>query len=750
MDKYISFKRRMGDACENAKKAKRESIELKETPSDISQTAGDKLARPLLKAYPKHCEGKSHGRSFVASWYDRYSWLEYSQECDAIFCFPCRHFCHPGYGNAEETFTKTGFRRWKKAHGKDGAIMKHINSQCHKMSVMSWNDFERNKAAKTSVEKALNENYRKKVNENRHYMKTIGEIVLITATQNIAQRGHREGDDVSNPGNVKKILRFAAKHDPVVADRIKSGPKNEKYTSHSIQNEVIETLATMVLDEVVESVQKSRFLSIQADESKDVRKTEQLSLVIRFFAEDVENIQECFLSFIAMESLDAESTCKAILSKLERMGLDYKGCLVGMGFDGASVMSGKLGGVQKLIKDKAPMAYYVHCYAHRLNLILIDTVKVVPHADNVFSLLEKLYIFVSNSIVHECFISLQKEMHPGEKIQELQNLSETRWWARATSCNNALLRFECIMRLLHQVSNKDKGARATDARGLLAQMNYKFLQLLHFFKEILSMVNKISEQLQDPNLDLAKAWQLISMLKKELECIRNSEHIKYNEEVGILCRKCGINIEGKQVRPRRPPESLSDYVVTDAIGKSVTVDPEVTFHANAFVSVLDCMLSELDRRFSSDAKAIMEGVSALSPTCESFLDHHALKEMALRYQICHDGLVHEIHLVQRLVGSNCKTVLQFLLQICPYKQAFDCLYNLLVISIMLPVTTASCERSFSKMKLVKTFLRNSMCHDRLSQLALLSIESNRAEALDLEQFVDEFDSRHDNRRIKLH
>ena len=110
------------------------------------------------------------------------------------------------------------------------------------------------------------------------------------------------------------ILRFAGKHNTVVADRIKSGPQNEKYTSHSIQNEVIETLATMVLDEIVESVEKSRFFSIQADESKHVRKTEQLSLVIRFFAEDAENIQDCFISFIAMESLDAESICKAILS----------------------------------------------------------------------------------------------------------------------------------------------------------------------------------------------------------------------------------------------------------------------------------------------------------------------------------------------------------------------------------------------------------------------------------------------------
>ena len=30
----------------------------------------------------------------------------------------------------------------------------------------------------------------------------IGEIVLLTATQNIAQRGHHEGDYVANPGNV--------------------------------------------------------------------------------------------------------------------------------------------------------------------------------------------------------------------------------------------------------------------------------------------------------------------------------------------------------------------------------------------------------------------------------------------------------------------------------------------------------------------------------------------------------------------
>ena len=44
--------------------------------------------------------------------------------------------------------------------------------------------------------------------------------------------------------------------------------------------------------------------------------------------------------------------------------------------------------------------------------------------------------------------------------------------------------------------------------------------------------------------------------------------INYNEEVESLCRKCGLNYEEKERRSQRPPDALSDYFVTDAIGKS--------------------------------------------------------------------------------------------------------------------------------------------------------------------------------------
>ena len=43
----------------------------------------------------------------------------------------------------------------------------------------------------------------------------------------------------------------------------------------------------------------------------------------------------------------------------------------------ASVMSGCCSGVQQHIRQVAPQAIYVHCYAHCLNLVLVDATKTV-------------------------------------------------------------------------------------------------------------------------------------------------------------------------------------------------------------------------------------------------------------------------------------------------------------------------------------------------------------------------------------
>ena len=62
----------------------------------------------------------------------------------------------------------------------------------------------------------------------------------------------------------------------------------------------------------------------------------------------------------------------------------------------------------------------------------------------------------------------------------------------------------------------------------------------------------------------------------------------------------------------------------------------------------------------------------------------------------------------------------------------------LVLFLTIPVTVATAERSFSKLKLIKNYLRSTMCQSRLSALALISIENVIAKQLDIKKLTKIF------------
>ena len=60
--------------------------------------------------------------------------------------------------------------------------------------------------------------------------------------------------------------------------------------------------------------------------------------------------------------------------------------------------------------------------------------------------------------------------------------------------------------------------------------------------------------------------------------------------------------------------------------------------------------------------------------------------------------------------------------------------------LTIPVSVASCERSFSKLKLVKNYLRSSMGQERLTSLSIVSIEYDVASSLNYDDIIDDFAS----------
>ena len=76
-------------------------------------------------------------------------------------------------------------------------------------------------------------------------------------------------------------------------------------------------------------------------------------------------------------------------------------------------------------------------------------------------------------------------------------------------------------------SADDTGARAVSIRNLLAQIDAKFVYLLHFLQKFLEKINKISQHLQNQEVNLRSVTILISLLREYLADMRRSNLIEH-------------------------------------------------------------------------------------------------------------------------------------------------------------------------------------------------------------------------------
>lgn len=126
-------------------------------------------------------------------------------------------------------------------------------------------------------------------------MKTVAEVLLLTATQNIAQRGHSVTEGYK--GNFLAIMELIAKHDETNKRKMTKQCK-ATYTSHRIQNEILDCLAEIVRLSIIKEVKESESFSIMVDETKDVSKL-VMSMVLRYYYRGA--VHESLLYFEAAE-----------------------------------------------------------------------------------------------------------------------------------------------------------------------------------------------------------------------------------------------------------------------------------------------------------------------------------------------------------------------------------------------------------------------------------------------------------------
>lgn len=286
-------------------------------------------------------------------------------------------------------------------------------------------------------------------------------------------------------------------------------------------------------------------------------------------------------------------------------------------------MSGSCKGVQKRIKAVAPHALYVHCYAHTLNLVLVDCVKHLSVAREFFCLLEKLYCFISTTKAHVIFLEKQRTLHPHQQVIELQRLCDTRWAARYNSVN-AVCR--TLVDTLLEIAENDRDAeKAVTARGILHQVK-SFLISLVAFDRILSCTKDLSDQLQSSHVDLATAVELVESTKTVLQEFRSDE--QWDIVFKYVTDLASVHVEPvRSKRKRKLPEHLNSSVVFESIGSREATASCISssYKVDFFFLILDTFLDEMSNRFDDKNLSIMTGIQACHPKCHKFMDLDALQ-----------------------------------------------------------------------------------------------------------------------------
>ena len=218
---------------------------------------------------------------------------------------------------------------------------------------------------------AINE----RIKENRAKLVPIVQTIMSCGRQNLALRGHRDGstnfDTSDNPGNFQTLLDLRIEGgDKVLQDHFKNASRNATYRSETIQNEIIDCCGHHIRQIIINEVKEATYFSVLADEAQDVSNEEQTPLVLRFVDKNG-NICEEFIKFILCdEGVSGAAISKSITTEIRSFGLDMQNCRR-QGYDGAGNMAGKYQGTAARIQREYPLALYVHCASHRLNLCIV-------------------------------------------------------------------------------------------------------------------------------------------------------------------------------------------------------------------------------------------------------------------------------------------------------------------------------------------------------------------------------------------
>ncbi|KAK1889542.1 52 kDa repressor of the inhibitor of the protein kinase [Dissostichus eleginoides] len=318
-------------------------------------------------------------------------------------------------------------------------------------------------------------------------------------------------------------------------------------------------------------------------------------------------------------------------------------------------------------------------------------------------------------------------------------MSDTRWGSRGKTVGAFLDHFKSAHSALTDLESRTS-SNSNKANNLRHSMeSFDTIVTAVTTNKILGYIQPLTKELQSPNIDLMTAYkearevaQVISTLRNEKGfCDIYAQSIELASTIDVVSSKKRVT-NRQQNRANTPSQSIEEH-----------------YRLNLFYPFIDHVTSQLNTRFVENSEPAMLA-TYLIPSALSRLTKDKQEMMVSWYREDlpqPDSIDQEIHRWKvknqppTLLVLTAKDTLNMI-----NVQYYPNIHCILSIYLTLPMTTCSCERSFSALRRLKTWLRSSIGNDRLSGLAMMHVHRNRA--LDPEKVLKRWDAS-GHRRIVL-
>ena len=700
-------------------------------------------------SFPYATFGKQR-RCFSVDWLKKYSWMCYSHVLGGAFCKVCVFFGPEltGKGGHQKTgnLVSQPLQNWKDVHE---ISRSHSQCQYHESAVELADNFIRtHEAPAADIVHCLDSALCRKEQEARKALVPIVKTILLCGRQGLTLRGHTESQDIldesavaNNEGNFRAFLRFRIDAgDKCLERHLKQASKNAKYTSPRIQNELISCCGQLIVTDIAARVNAAKCFTVLADETTDSGRKEQLAVCVRYVHVDdygKPQLREDFVGFADVsDDVTAAGIAATILIVLKSAGIDIRHCY-GQGYDGASTMSGHLGGVQAIIRKECPLALYTHCASHCLNLALSHACSV-PAVRNCLGTVTELVSFFSHSakrtrILENVVAEMQaNNTMASTRVKRLQHLCQTRWVERHASLLALKELFPAVVECLTDMQTESNAATSCSATSLLHSLtNSVTLVALAVVEHMASLLLPLTTALQSKSIDLVTCCREVDAVLSVLKDYRMSDSAFHRFFVSAqsLASCVGYELQVPRLTSRQKHTANTVCDEPDDNAAPASRRTETYFRVSIFNPFIDFLITELTDRFTRHRN-------------NAFLLQAFVPYFCCNYDVTDLGPVFEMF-GDVLPGGQSATEAEFILwknkwnnvgtpntEIFKPCNAFDAfeqctvLYPniklLLQILCTLHVTTASPERTFSMLRRLKSWLRSTMADDRLTSLALLA------------------------------